>query len=124
LTRRELVVGGAAAAGTAAFPQLAAAKPRTVSIWRLTPEGCSGSGGGACAACVEHDEHSLFPSAKAANGNRAHIACNCCVQQGTIDQAGFNALFGSPDEVMLYRVDTRWRNVSRILRKHPASFSS
>jgi hypothetical protein len=83
ITRRKLLAGGAAAAGALAIPSRLLAAPKTADIYRLET-GC-GSGACACPACFLHDTHSYFPSWKAANGNRAHIGCNCVIRKGSID---------------------------------------
>jgi hypothetical protein len=129
LTRRTLIATGAAAASAIAFPTLARGAKggvpsrKLVAVYRLTPSGpCGGGADGACRACVSHDSHSLFPTAKAADGNRAHVGCNCCVQAGKLDQGAYVALFG-PGGTRAYRVDTRSRNVAAILKQSPPAFS-
>ncbi len=120
LTRRTFVAGGAAAAGTVAWPLTALAAPKTASIYRLET-GC-GDGSCACAACRSHDAHSLFPTSKAADGNRAHPGCNCLIRKGTIGYGTSVALFGDPAHLRAYRVDTRARWAQALLKQHPPRF--
>jgi TAT (twin-arginine translocation) pathway signal sequence len=122
LTRREFVVGGAAVAAAVALPQVAFPKSNRIAIWRLQPLGVCSGGTTACRTCASYDGHTLFPTEKAANGNRAHIGCDCCLQQGTIDYGGYVALFGPPGDLKAYRVDTRSREVAAILKQHPPLF--
>src|SRR5262249_4332997 len=74
LTRRSFIARGGTALAALSFPALAAARraaPKTVAIYRLDPgsERCGG-GVGSCKACVSHAGGSLFPTPKAAAGNR------------------------------------------------------
>jgi len=116
LTRRQLVSAGAAAAGALAIPTVARAKPKTQYIFKLAPNGAT------CPACVNHDNASLFPTAKAANGNRAHIGCNCKIVRGTVDYGTFVALFGAPDDFRSYRADRRSTRTRAILKNHEPTF--
>jgi hypothetical protein len=128
LTRRGLLGRGAAALAALAVPGLASARrtsPKTAAVFRLDPrsERCGG-GLGSCAACVGHDAHSLFPSMKAANGNRAHNGCDCCIVAGTLHYGTFVALFGNPDQPTRYRADTRDHRTKAVLSQHPPQFPS
>jgi hypothetical protein len=116
LTRRRLLSSGAAAAGALAIPAVGRAKPKSQAIFKLVPNG------GTCHSCVDHDRFSLFPSWKAANGNRAHIGCNCKIVKGTVDKGTFVALFGSPDDLRSYRADRRSTRTRAILKNHEPSF--
>jgi hypothetical protein len=120
ITRRGFLAGAGATVGVLALPTLAAALPKTIAIFRLET-GC-GDGGCACDACKTHDANSLFPSAKAADGNRAHIGCNCVVHQGTAPYGTYIALFGQPDRLRTYRVDLRDRNTAAIVKRNPPKF--
>jgi hypothetical protein len=120
LTRRSLLVRAGGAGALLAFPALAAAQPKTVSVFKLDT-GC-GDGACACAACKAHDANSLFPSGKTANGNRAHVGCNCVVVEGTLDRGAYIALFGDPDRLRVYRADRRDRKTAAVLRQHPPTF--
>jgi hypothetical protein len=116
LTRRGLLASGAAAAGALAVPAVARAKPKTQAVYKLVPNG------GTCRACRRHDAASLFPTAKAADGNRAHIGCNCFVVQGTIDYGTFVALFGAPGDLRSYRADLRSTRNRAVVKNHPPVF--
>jgi hypothetical protein len=120
LTRRKFLAGGAAAVGMLAYPAHLLATSKTTAVYKLDP-GC-GDGSCSCRACVYHDMFSLFPSWKAANGNRAHARCNCLVKKGTIDAGAYVGLFGNPAHLRAYRVGTRWPWVKAIISQHPPSF--
>jgi hypothetical protein len=127
LTRQGFLGRGAAGVAALAFPGLASARKanaKTAAVFRLDPrsERCGG-GVGACAACVAHDANSLFPSMKAAKGNRAHNGCDCCVVAGTLHVGTYVALFGNPDRLTRYRADTRDRRTQALLKQHPPQFS-
>ena len=127
LTRRGLLGRGAAGLAAVAFPGLASARraaPKTAAVFRLDPrsERCGG-GVGACAACVAHDANSVFPSIKAAKGNRAHNGCDCCVVAGTLEYGTYVALFGNPDHLKRYRADRRDHRTQAVLKQHPPQFS-
>ena len=116
LTRRGLLASGAAAAGALAVPAVARAKPKTQAVYKLVPNGAT------CEACKRHDAASLFPTAKAADGNRAHIGCNCNVVGGTIDYGTYVALFGAPEELRSYRADLRSTRTQAVVKNHPPVF--
>jgi hypothetical protein len=120
LTRRKLIAQGAAAGAVLAFPTRALSAKKTLPIFRLLT-GC-GDGSCACNACKIHDAKSLFPTWKAANGNRAHIGCNCTIDEGTIEKGTWVALFGEPTSLTAYRVDLRNPHVNALVKKHPPSF--
>jgi hypothetical protein len=128
LTRRGFLGRGAAGIAALAFPGLASARARrasskTAAVFKLDPrsERCGGGVGG-CAACVAHDANSLFPSLKAAKGNRAHNGCDCCVVAGTLEYGTYVALFGNPDRRTRYRADKRDRRTQELLKGHPPQF--
>jgi hypothetical protein len=116
LTRRRFLAVGGVAAAAVAVPARLLAAPKTTDVYKLDPANP------VCHSCVLHDTHSLFPTSKAANGNRAHIGCNCPIKKGKIDAGTFVALFGKPEHLRAYRVDTRWPWVKAILSQHPPSF--
>lgn len=118
LTRRRLLASGAAAAGALAVPAVARARPKTQPVFKLVPNDPT------CQACRNHDAASLFPSAKAARGNRAHIGCNCNVVEGSMDYGAYVALFGNPDELRSYRADLRSTRNQAILKNHQPVFPS
>jgi hypothetical protein len=118
LTRRRFLAAGAGAAAAAALPTKALALPKTADIYKLDET----FNPPACDLCVLYDTNSLFPSEKAANGNRAHARCNCGIKKGKIDAGTFVALFGKPEHLRAYRVDMRWPWVKAILSQHPPSF--
>jgi hypothetical protein len=120
LTRKKLVVTGAGAVGALAIPRVARAgapKPKQQPVFKLVPNGHT------CNACQKHDTNSLFPTAKAANGNRAHIGCNCSVVEGTMDYGTFVALFGNPKRLESYRADLRSARNRAVLKTHEPVFS-
>ena len=82
-----------------------------------------GHADGACNACRQHDRNSLFPTSKAADGNRAHKGCNCCIQAGTLHYGTYVALFGNPKKLKRYRADKRTARVNALLKNHPAVFT-
>jgi hypothetical protein len=128
LTRRRFVARGVVAVGALAVPGLALGKKRpathTVSVYRLDPrsERC-GHADGSCNACRQHDTSSLFPTSKAADGNRAHTGCNCCIQAGTLHYGTYVALFGNPKKLKRFRADKRTARVNVLLKNHPAVFT-
>ena len=116
LSRRRLVISGAAAAGALAVPTTARAKPKTLPVYKLVPNGAT------CKSCLGHDAASLFRTGKAANGNRAHVACNCAILRGSIDYGTFVALFGNPGDLRAYRADRRSTRTQGILKNHEPNF--
>jgi hypothetical protein len=118
LTRKGLLRVGAGAVGALAVPGISrgAAAAKQQPVYKLVPNGHT------CKACSAHDKNSLFPTAKAANGNRAHIACNCKIVPGTIDYGTFVALFGNPKKLESYRVDLRSARVRAVLKNHAPVF--
>jgi hypothetical protein len=128
LTRGGLVARGAVVVGAAAVPALAHAKPapasaKTVAIYRLDPDSSKcGGGNGACNACVLH-ANTIFPTAKAADGNRAHPGCDCCIVGGSLEYGTYVALFGNPDHLRSYRADPRTPRVRTLLKNHPPVFA-
>jgi hypothetical protein len=121
LTRQKLLVTGAGAVGALAIPRVArggAPKPKQQQpVFKLVPNGHT------CKACEKHDTSSLFPTAKAANGNRAHVGCNCSVVEGTMDYGTFVALFGNPKKLESYRADLRSARNRAVLKNHEPVFS-
>jgi hypothetical protein len=123
LTRRKLIASGAAASVALALPARVLPASKTLPVFKLDPcESPSDTDCIACQACHSHDANSLFPSSKAADGNRAHIGCNCAIHEGTLDRATYIALFGNPDHLHSYRADLRDPQVQAILKKNPPSF--
>jgi hypothetical protein len=120
LTRRRFLIRGAALGGALVLPARLRAAPKTAAVYRLDT-GC-GQGSCACNACFRHDTSSMFPSWKAANGNRAHIGCNCLIRKGTLEYGAYVALFGNPDHIHSYRADLRSKRVQAILKQHPPKF--
>ena len=123
LTRKRLLTTGAGALGALAVPRVArgggpppAANPKQQPVFKLVPNGHT------CKACGNHDSKSIFPSAKAANGNRAHIGCDCKIVQGTIDYGTFVALFGNPKHLESYRADVRSARNQAVLKNHAPVF--
>jgi hypothetical protein len=90
-------------------------------LWKARAKEAAGRARLAGHACILHDTYSLFPSWKAANGNRAHNGCNCPIKKGKIETGTYVALFGNPDHLRAYRVDTRRPWVAAILKQHPPS---
>jgi hypothetical protein len=122
LTRRSFLALGAGAAAAVAVPARLLAASKAADIYKLEPGKPPVDKTPACHACVNHDTYSLFPSSKAADGNRAHIGCNCVVKKGQIDAGTYVALFGRADHLRAYRVDTRWPWVRAIIKQHPPAF--
>jgi hypothetical protein len=123
LDRKRFLTAGAGAVGALAVPQLAhaggppaQAKAKLQPVFKLAPNGHT------CKACAQHDAQSIFPTAKAANGNRAHVGCNCAIVQGTIDYGTFVALFGNPARLESYRADLRSSRNQAVLRNHAPVF--
>jgi hypothetical protein len=115
-SRRRLVASGAAAVGALALPSVGRAARKSQPVFKLVPNGAT------CRACLHHDGPSLFPTAKAANGNRAHIGCNCRIVQGVADFGTFVALFGNPGDLRAYRADRRSTRTQAILKNHEPVF--
>jgi hypothetical protein len=123
LTRRKLIASGAAASVALALPARVLPAAKTLPVFKLDPcESPSDADCIACQACHSHDANSLFPTHKAADGNRAHTYCNCGIVEGTLDRGTYIALFGNPDRLTKYRVDLRDPAVKAILKAHPPSF--
>jgi hypothetical protein len=119
LTRRRFVVTGAAALGSAAVPALARgglAAAKTQPIYKLVRNGPT------CHACLHHDLNSLFPTRKAANGNRAHVGCNCTIVEGRIDFGTYVALFGNPERIESYRADLRSGRTRAVIKNQEPVF--
>jgi hypothetical protein len=120
LSRKTFLATGAGAVGALAVPTLAraAGTPKQQPVYKLKPNGHT------CKACATHDANTIFPSAKAANGNRAHIGCNCTIVQGTIDFGTFVALFGNPKQLESYRANLRSARNQAVLQNHAPVFPS
>ena len=122
LTRKRLLTAGAGALGALAVPGTvrAAASPQTKQqpVFQLV------ASGHVCKACRKHDSNSLFPTAKAASGNRAHVGCNCTIAEGTIDFGTFVALFGNPKKLESYRADLRSARTQAVVKNHLPTFPS
>jgi hypothetical protein len=116
VTRKRLLASGAAAAGALAIPKIARSAPKSQSIFKLVPNKAT------CGACLGHDAASLFPTRKAADGNRAHIGCNCDIVKGSVDYGTFVALFGRPIDLRSYRADRRSTRTRAILQGHEPVF--
>jgi hypothetical protein len=118
LTRRAFLARAGAAIGALSVPAFARARTHgTSAIYKLSPWGV------ACRACQAHDKNKLFPTRKAALGNRAHNGCNCGPRKGSIDSRGYGLLFGSLTRAQsIYTVDRRDSRVAAILAKYPVSF--
>src|SRR5438093_5593031 len=112
LTRRSFLARSGAVFGALSLPALARARTQeTAGIYKLARNGPT------CVACGRQDTKKLFPTRKAANGNRAHIGCNCRIVEGTIDRRGYDLLFGpgAGNRKPVYSVDRRTRSVHAIL---------
>jgi hypothetical protein len=127
LTRKRFLVAGAGALGALAVPpavraaapaKAPAPPPKQQPVFKLV------ASGHVCKACRKHDANSLFPTAKAANGNRAHVGCNCPVVEGTMDFGTFVALFGNPKKLESYRADLRSARNQAVLKNHLPTFPS
>jgi len=125
VTRRRFLGTGAVAAAALAGPVGALAQAElassTTAIYRLRT-GC-GSRRCVCMSCIKWDKHAFFPTKKAADGNRAHIGCNCVIQKGTIHTATYRKLFGTRADRTHYFVDSRWSWVRHLIRQDPPKFS-
>lgn len=76
-----------------------------------------------CNTCHKHGSNKLFPSAEAANANRAHLGCKCTVVEGGELPADVWAeLFGPVDAVERQQVDRRWDWVAEILGGAPGEY--
>src|SRR5438874_8813903 len=126
INRNRFLATSAGAVGALAVPQLGRAggkptpapPPKQQPVYKLVPNGHT------CKACATHDTQSIFPTAKAANGNRAHIGCNCNVVQGTMDFGTFVALFGNPKKLESFRADLRSARNQAVLKNHAPVFPS
>ena len=123
LTRKKLLATGAGALGALAIPRAARsagppanASPKQQAVYKLVPNGPT------CKACAKHDANTLFPTKKAANGNRAHTACNCKIVEGTMDYGTYVALFGNPKQLTRYRIDLRDPRNQAVLKNHAPLF--
>jgi hypothetical protein len=124
ISRRRFVARGAVALAAPALALGKKRRPATHAVYRLDPrsERC-GHGAGSCKNCERYDRNLLFPTRKAANGNRAHKGCNCCIQRGKLHYGTYVALFGNPKKLKRYRADKRTKRVKALLKKHPAVFA-
>jgi hypothetical protein len=114
LTRRAFVARMGAALGALALPGFARARVQSRrSIYKLLARGRT------CQACYLHDRSKLFPTAKAAKGNRAHHGCNCAVIKGLIDMRGWRLLFVANGPT--YVVDRRDDYVKSVLQQYPVN---
>ena len=132
LTRRNLLVRGAALAGAAALPAACGGKSSSPSP---TPNGAAAAGrmtayrldpvdakckrtksGGrcACGACYAHSRNKLFPTPEAADHNRAHRGCNCRIVAQRLPAGQWVALFGSPHALEVHVVDRRSKKVAAV----------
>lgn len=69
-----------------------------------------------CNACQGHAKNKLFPSAEAADANRAHVGCRCgVVNAGKLKRKKFKKLFGPPRNPRRDSVDLRDARVRRIV---------
>jgi hypothetical protein len=128
ITRKHLLAAGAGTLGALAVPAAVRGAPpakpapapapaKQQPVYKLVRAGRH-----TCKACEKHDANSLFPTAKAANGNRAHIGCNCTVVAGTLDYGTFVALFGNPKKLESYRADQRSARNRAVLKNHQPVF--
>jgi|RhiMethySRZTD1v2_1073278.scaffolds.fasta_scaffold1256908_1 hypothetical protein len=124
ISRERFLAGAGTGLVSVALPAVAraASSPKVQQVYRLDPAAgvCDGPNGTcACKACYAHTAK-IFPSAKAADGNRAHARCNCgVVKAATIPFGKWTALFGEPKHILRYSADLRDRRVQAIL-KHTA----
>jgi hypothetical protein len=77
--------------------------------------GCGGNAAPPCAcnACEKHAANKIFASEAAVV--RAHIKCNCRVEQFTLPAATWSALFQAPGSPPVSAVDKRDPRVQQIL---------
>jgi len=69
-----------------------------------------------CNACHQHGLNKLFPSAEAADANRAHVGCKCkVVEGGELPADVWEQLFGPAGAPEREQVDRRWDWVAEIL---------
>jgi hypothetical protein len=122
LTRRRFVARGLVAVGALASPALALGKkrPGTHAVYRLDPT--CGHSTSSCKTCTSYAKKFLFPTRKAANGNRPHRGCNCCIQGGKLDYGTYVAIFGNPKKLKRYRADRRKQAIKKLLKRHPPVF--
>ncbi len=119
-SRKRLLAGaGVGVAGLALPTGVSSAGSRALAVYRLNPDAgvCDGPRSAcACNACYGHTAK-LFPSATAADENRAHVFCNCDIETaGMLPYAKWVALFGEPRHILRPSADTRDRKVAAILR--------
>jgi hypothetical protein len=122
LTRQGFVARGALAAGTLVVPGLARAakRPKTHPVYRLDPT--CGHSTTSCKTCTSYAKKFLFPTRKAANGNRPHKGCNCCIQGGKLVYGTYVAIFGNPKKLKRYRADRQKPAIKKLLKRHPPVF--
>jgi hypothetical protein len=121
ISRERFLAGAGTGLVSVALPAVAraATAPKQLVVYRLDPDAgvCDGPNGTcACKACYGHTAK-IFPSTKAADGNRAHLHCNCAIKQAaTIPSGKWIALFGEPNHILRYSADLRERKVQAILK--------
>jgi hypothetical protein len=120
LSRKRFLAGAGIGVAGLALPAVApAAADEQLAVFRLNPDAgiCDGAGAAcACKACYGHTAK-LFPSTEAADGNRAHLYCNCKIEPaGAIPYAKWVALFGEPRHILRDSADRRDPRVAAILK--------
>ena len=132
LTRVQLLRrGGVIAAGLAVLGAPAAAsaaetrhRSRKLKVYKLVTrsKGCTKRENRkrkcACKARYKHARYKLFPSKKAADGNRAHPQCDCRVKKAfRVKRSTYIALFGPPQNLRRYSADRRKKRTKKLLRR-------
>ena len=126
---------GAAGLAVVAVPgtALGAATKHRKTAYRLHPrnKGCSKRTmrrrkkgkrrGCSCNACLRHARFNVFPTAKAADGGRAHKYCDCRIVKIKVSRSLYIAMFGHTKKKKLkyYGIDlrsTRWKKIRNARR--------
>jgi hypothetical protein len=112
--RRPLLASAAAAlAAVPGMPALARRKKKnTKAAFRLVT-GCRADGGCSCHACEKHAANKIFASKSAVA--RAHIGCNCRIDEIALPRGIWTALFRPAGLPATEAVDKRDPRVQEIL---------
>jgi hypothetical protein len=117
--RRPLLAAAAAALATVqGRPALARRKKKkknTKAAFRLVT-GCRADGGCSCHACESHAANKLFASKAAVV--RAHLHCNCRIDEVSFPRGVWTALFQPAGLPAVTAVDKRDPRVQEILADH------
>ena len=107
--RRQFLKGAAAVGATGAMATLPATRAGASTALTLVPVfRLSTRGQNACNACKTHARFRYYRLRRFANGNRAHLGCNCNIVRQFISKTRWNRLFLRRNGTLRQRWDVRW----------------